>query len=86
MENLDFDILAPGHGPLGTRQDVTEHRRYFDDLHGAVLAAARQGQTVEQMKQSIKLEKYRDWAQYEAWLPLNIEGMYNQVRLHRRGN
>lgn len=86
MEDLDFDILAPGHGPLGTRQDLAEHRQYFEDLQAAVLAAAREGQTVEQMKQSIKLEKYRGWDQYEAWLPLNIEGMYNQVRLHRRGN
>lgn len=86
MEGLDFEILVPGHGPMGTKKDVTEHRQYFEDLHAAVLAAARAGQTLEQMKQSIKLEKYKDWSQYEAWLPLNIEGMYNQVTLHRRPN
>lgn len=86
MEALDFEILAPGHGAMGTKKDVTEHRQYFEDLHDAVLKAARAGRTLEQMKQSIKLEKYRDWGQYEAWLPLNIEGMYNQVSLHRRGN
>lgn len=86
VEQLDFDILAPGHGPLGSKQDAADHRRYLEDLHAAVLAAARAGQSLEDMKASIKLEKYKDWGQYEAWLPLNIEGMYNQVRLHRRGN
>lgn len=86
MEGLDFDILAPGHGPLGTKADVTEHREYFEALHAAVLAAARAGQTLDQMKASIRLDKYKGWGQYDAWLSMNIEGMYNQVTLHRRGN
>ncbi len=84
VEAMDFDILAPGHGPMGTKADATSQRVYLEDLHAAVLAAARAGQTLDQMKESIKLEKYRDWGQYEAWLPLNIEGMYNRVSLHRR--
>ncbi len=86
IEALDFDILAPGHGPLGTKADVRDHRGYLEDLHAAVLKAARAGQSLDDMRQSLKLEKYRDWKQYEAWLPLNIEGMYGQVSLHRRGN
>ena len=85
VEAIDFDILAPGHGPLGTRADVTATRAYLEDLEAAVLAAARSGQTLDQMKQSIKLDAYKDWGQYEAWLPLNIEGIYNHIRLHRRG-
>ncbi len=84
VEAMDFDILAPGHGPMGTKADATSQRVYLEDLHAAVLAAARAGQSLDQMKESIKLEKYRDWRQYEAWLPLNIEGMYNRVSLHRR--
>ncbi len=86
VEAMDFDILAPGHGPMGTKADATSQRVYLEDLHAAVLAAARAGQSLDQMKESIKLEKYQDWGQYEAWLPLNIEGMYNQVSLHRRGS
>ena len=86
VELLDFDILAPGHGVLGNKADAAAHRRYLEDLHAAVLAAARAGQSLEEMQQSIKLEAYKDWGQYEAWLPLNIEGMERQVSLHRRGN
>ena len=52
----------------------------------AVLKAARAGQSLDDMRKKIKLPKYRDWGQYEAWLPLNIEGMYKRISLHRRGN
>lgn len=84
MERLDFDILAPGHGKMGTRADVTATREYLEDLHRAVLKAARAGMSLDDMKRTIKLDKYQGWGQYKAWLPLNVEGMYNQIRLHRR--
>jgi glyoxylase-like metal-dependent hydrolase (beta-lactamase superfamily II) len=86
VEAMDFDILVPGHGPLGTKQDASDHRGYLEDLYAGVLAAARAGRSVDEMKQTITLDKYRDWGQYEAWRPLNIEGMYSQIKLHRRGN
>ncbi|MDX1401286.1 MAG: MBL fold metallo-hydrolase [Kiloniellales bacterium] len=86
MEAIDFDILAPGHGKLGDKSDVAAHRQYLQELYDAVLAAARAGQSLEEMQQSIRLEAYKDWGQYEKWLPLNIEGLYKQISLHRRGN
>ena len=86
VEALDFDILIPGHGPVGTKADASEHRQYLEELHAAVLEAARAGQSLDEMKAGITLDKYQDWGQYEDWRPMNIEGMYNQIRLHRRGN
>jgi hypothetical protein len=59
---MDFDILAPGHGPLGTKADATDLRRYLEELHDAVLQAARAGQSLEEMQASITLDEYRDWA------------------------
>ena len=86
VEQLDFDILAPGHGTMGTRQAVTDHRRYHEDLYNAVVAAARAGQSLEQMKASITLDEYKDWGSYADWRELNIEGVYARVVLQRRGN
>lgn len=86
VEEIDFDILVPGHGPMGNKQDVRDHRAYLEDLYRAVLREARAGKSLEEVKQSIKLEKYKDWGQYKDWLPLNIEGMYRNIQLHRRGN
>ena len=86
VEAIDFDILVPGHGAMGVKADAADHRAYLQDLYTAVLQAARDGRSLEEMQKSITLEAYKDWAQYEAWRPLNIEGMYRQIGLHRRGN
>lgn len=86
VEALDFDILVPGHGPNGSKADARDHRVYLETLYDSVLAAARAGQSLDEMKASITLDAYKDWGQFEAWRAENIEGVYNQIRMHRRGN
>jgi glyoxylase-like metal-dependent hydrolase (beta-lactamase superfamily II) len=86
VEAMDFDILMPGHGPLGTKADVTGHREYLQALYDAVLDAARKGQSLDDMKKSITLDGFSGMGMYDKWRELNIEGMYHQVMLHRRGN
>ena len=86
VERIDFDILVPGHGPIGVKADAADHRAYMEDLYAEVLAATRAGQSLEEMQASITLDKYKDWGQYEAWRPLNIAGVHKQIQLHRRGN
>ncbi len=51
-----------------------------------MLAGARAGKTVDQLKAEIDLEKYKDWANYQQFKPLNIEGMFRMVQANRRGN
>ena len=76
VEAMDFDILAPGHGALGTPQDAADHRQYLEDLTAAVQAQIDAGATVDEAKAAITLDDYKDWGQYEAWLPENVEGAY----------
>jgi hypothetical protein len=83
---MDFDILAPGHGPLGDKSDVTAMQQYANDLHNAVLEQIKAGKTLGEAQAAITLDAYKDWAQYEDFLPLNIEGMYNRLVLQRPGN
>jgi glyoxylase-like metal-dependent hydrolase (beta-lactamase superfamily II) len=86
VEALEFDILAPGHGPLGNKTDVTAFRNYLEDLRAQVLAAARAGKTLEETKKLVDLSKYKDWAGYEQMSQLNIEGVYRLVQATRRPN
>lgn len=86
VEAMDFDILLPGHGAPGSKDDAVAFRQYMEQLYAAVLKAAREGQSLEQMQESIRLDEYKDWGDYDNHLALNIEGMYNQIKLHRRGN
>ncbi len=86
LEALDFDILAPGHGELGNKEDVAALRRYLEQLRSEVSRYLREGKTVEEIKQLVKLEQYKDWGNYERYLPLNIEGMARYIQMFRRPN
>lgn len=86
VEAMEFDILAPGHGPLGDKASVTAFRAYLEDLRDQVLAGVRAGKPLDEIKKSVDLSKYREWAGYEQMGPLNIEGMYRLVQANRRGN
>jgi glyoxylase-like metal-dependent hydrolase (beta-lactamase superfamily II) len=85
VEAMDFDILAPGHGPLGDKRNVTTFREYLEDLRGQVLAQARAGKSLDEVKAAVNLSKYSAWGPKE-WLPLNVEGMYRLVQSTRRPN
>jgi glyoxylase-like metal-dependent hydrolase (beta-lactamase superfamily II) len=86
VEAMDFDVLAPGHGPLGRKEHVGMYREYMEELRTEVLKYAREGKSLEEMKTLIKLPKYEKWAGHQQWFPLNIEGMYRHVQLHRVPN
>lgn len=86
VEGLDFEILSPGHGNMGTKADAVDHRMYLEELYAAVVEGASQGKSLEELQAEIQMENYKDWQQYEAWRTMNIEGIYQRVVLQRRGN
>ncbi|MBI3939879.1 MAG: MBL fold metallo-hydrolase [Acidobacteria bacterium] len=87
VEALDFDTLVLGHGMSTGRKDhVALFRRYLEELRDQVLRYAREKKSLEEIKALVKMEKYSSWGQYKEFLPLNIEGMFRHVQLHRRAN
>ena len=86
VEAMEFDTLAPGHGPLGNKQSVVNYRTYMEDLYTQVLAAVRAGKSVEETKAAVNLSKYESWAGYKDMAALNIVGMYRMVTSNRRPN
>jgi glyoxylase-like metal-dependent hydrolase (beta-lactamase superfamily II) len=83
VEALDFDVLAPGHGALFKKSDVTDTRRYFEDLVAAVSAGMAAGKPLEELKETVLLEEYKDWANYERLRRNNVEAAYNNLMLYR---
>ncbi len=80
VEALDFDTLLPGHGRVGRKKDVRMFRGYMDELWQQVVKYKRQGKSLDEIKQLVKMEKYQGWSGYHDWLPMNIEGMVRQVK------
>lgn len=85
-ETLDFDILAPGHGELGRKENVRALRAYLEELREQVHGYLRDGKSVDEIKQLVKMDKYSGWGNYKNYLPLNIDGMARHLQMHRLPN
>ncbi len=84
IEALDFDILAQGHGSVMFKKaDVAECRQFFEDLAAEVSAGMAQGKSLVELKQSILLEKYKDWGSYQRLREDDIEAAYNNLKIYR---
>jgi glyoxylase-like metal-dependent hydrolase (beta-lactamase superfamily II) len=84
LESLDFDLLAGGHGDvLFKKADVGEARQFFQDLETAVDLGISQGKTLEELKRTILLDQYKDWAYYQRLREDNIEAAYNNLKTYR---
>jgi glyoxylase-like metal-dependent hydrolase (beta-lactamase superfamily II) len=83
VEALDFDIVAPGHGAVFDKSGVTQTRQYFEDLVAAVSAGMAAGKSLDELKDTVLLENYKDWANYERLRANNIEAAYHNLMLYR---
>jgi glyoxylase-like metal-dependent hydrolase (beta-lactamase superfamily II) len=79
VEMLDVDIVAPGHGIVGSLEDVSAHRRYIEELRDQVAAGIARGQSLADLQGSVTMTAYQDWLNYDEWRPLNVEGMYRML-------
>ena len=75
---MDWERLIPGHpGPdgrqIGTKADARAALAYLQDLSAAVNKAADEHKCLADAMRDIKLPKYEKWANYDAYLPMNIE-------------
>jgi hypothetical protein len=76
---LDFDTFVGGHADIGNKSDVVRYLNYLQDLYNAVITGIHKGQSVDEIKQTIKLTNYSDLKQFKQWLPLNVEGVYERL-------
>src|SRR3972149_5049080 len=74
---MDWDRMIPGHpdagGRLGTKDDVRAVKEYMTDLSDVVRQAAAPGKRWDRAMQEVKLPKYEKWANYNQFLPGNVE-------------
>lgn len=79
VEQLDFDILVPGHGKVGRKNHVPQFREYLQALRSAVREQVQKGATLEDTKHAVRLSKYEQWYGYADWFSENVEGMYRYL-------
>jgi glyoxylase-like metal-dependent hydrolase (beta-lactamase superfamily II) len=73
---LDFDTFAGGHGAFFSKEEVALPIQFLEDLKTEVEQALGKGMSLEQMKESILLEEYKDWAYYDRLRVKAVEAAY----------
>ncbi len=77
ITHMDFDTAVYSHNnnatPLlgGTKKDVTSYLEFIQDLRGAIFAEFKKGTNPMMVPTVVQLPKYKDWAMYKEWLPMN---------------
>ncbi len=79
QKRVDYDIMAPGHGPAGKKSDIDASTRYLEELLAAVSKGMAEGQSLERLKESVLMKGYSDWGQYDAWRAENVEAAYQSL-------
>ena len=66
--------------PSRLEADLREEiRLYLEALRAAVIEKILEGKELEEMQKEIRLDEFRHLANYEEWLPANIEGMWKEL-------
>jgi cyclase len=79
---LPIETAVPGHFEIGSRTDLQRFRDYLNDLYMQVTAMKQKGETLDQVRHNLHMEKYSDFRQYpkyEATFADNAATIYNQL-------
>ena len=77
--DLDADVVVPGHGSIGTRQDVRLLRDYLVLVRQEARTRFDAGMPAEAAARDIKLGVYASWREAERILP-NVMRCYQEFR------
>lgn len=76
---FEADVIVPGHGPIGTRKDVTYMRDYLVLVRREAKKRFDAGMPPEAAARDIKLGVYASWREPERILP-NVMRCYQEFR------
>ena len=79
---LPVESAVPGHFEVGSRSDLQRFRDYLRDIYEQVKALKKSGETLDQVRRDIHVEKYSDFRQYpkyEATFFDNATTIYKQL-------
>jgi glyoxylase-like metal-dependent hydrolase (beta-lactamase superfamily II) len=86
MQKLPVKSIAPGHGELSDAKLLEQQKRYFVELREAIQQAVDGGKSLEEIKKSLNLPFYKEWAGVEVQKQTeNIEHVYGELTGKKAG-
>jgi glyoxylase-like metal-dependent hydrolase (beta-lactamase superfamily II) len=80
LERSPFTTFVPGHGPLGTKQDVALQRQYVLALQEIVARVVREGGSLEQALAQPLPGGFADWEVFAQRSKMNVEFLYRRAQ------
>jgi glyoxylase-like metal-dependent hydrolase (beta-lactamase superfamily II) len=79
LTEVDADAIVPGHGPVGTKDNLLTLAAYFDLVRRGARIAFDAGASVQEAAASIDLVEFADWTESERIIP-NVARLYQEFR------
>lgn len=77
MQELDVDLVAPGHGQLGDKSLLQKQKRYFQDLRRLVKKGIDDGKEIDDIVKALTLPWYKEWTTVEPASD-NVKHVWNE--------
>jgi cyclase len=79
LQALDANVLVPGHGPVGGKDELKLTQDYLKLVHREARKRYDDGMAPEQAISDIEVGHFKDWAEPER-LALNVNRCYQEFR------
>jgi cyclase len=84
MEQLDFETLAPGHGPVTNRAAIATERAYLETVLELAQAALAADKSADEAAATPIPNAYRDWG-FPSGFQHTMRAVYTILRDHKEG-
>jgi len=79
VKDMDVEMIVPGHGPVGGKQELEDEREYFEFVMEQTKRCFDAGMTPEEAVEAIDLGPYREWLDSERIIA-NVGVVYRELR------
>jgi cyclase len=79
IRDMDVDLIVPGHGPTGGKQELEDEREYFEFVTEQTRSCFERGMSPEEAVKAIDLGPYKEWLDAERIIA-NIGVAYRELR------
>ncbi|HYG77253.1 MAG TPA: MBL fold metallo-hydrolase [Planctomycetota bacterium] len=80
LESWEIESVVPGHGEVARKDAIKTQREFLEALLSEVEQAVKNGKSLEETAQSVKLPKYSKWLRYDEWLSENVKLAYRELK------
>jgi phosphoglycerate dehydrogenase-like enzyme/glyoxylase-like metal-dependent hydrolase (beta-lactamase superfamily II) len=78
MQQLDVQLVCPGHGPLARKDLLERQKRYFVELRDKVREGIAAKKNAKEIQQGLQMAWYKEWTGVEPALA-NVEHVYGEL-------